>query len=72
MNHFFRDLYKWAEAHLELKITKFAKNASLKMDHLFPAFDCPCNGKVLEKGAMFPVFGNITHSRRQLVKAKVW
>ena len=51
MYHFFRDLYKWAEAHLELKITKFAKNASLKMDHLFAALDCPCNGKVLEKSA---------------------
>ena len=51
MYHFFGDLYKWAEAHLELKITKFAKNASLKMDHLFAAFDCPCNGKVLEKTA---------------------
>ena len=38
------------------------------MDTIFAAFDCPCNGKVLEKGAMFPVFGNITHSRRQLVK----
>ena len=69
MYHFFRDLYKWAEAHLELKITKFAKNASLKMDHLFSAFDCPCNGKVLEKSAKLRDSRNLTRSRRQLVKS---
>ena len=67
MNHFFRDLYKWAEAHLELKITKFAENASLKMDHLFSAFDCPCNGKELEKSAKLRDSRNLTRSRRQLV-----
>ena len=68
MNHFFRDLYKWAEAHLELKITKFAKNASSKMDHLFAAFDCPCNGKVLEKSAKLTNLVNLARSRLQLVK----
>ena len=67
MYHFFGDLYKWAEAHLELKITKFAKNASSKMDHLFAAFDCSCNGKVFEKSAKLTNLVNLARSRRQLV-----
>ena len=38
------------------------------MGHRYSAFDCPCNGKVLEKSAKLTNLVNLARSRRQLVK----
>ena len=38
------------------------------MGHRYSAFDCPCNDKIAEKHAKFPIYGNLAASRRQLVK----